>query len=402
MNRIAWLSLACLAAACSGDKDKGNTDGDTGDAGPPSFEFNTSVKAKSFVATIAPDTVAAHQVVTALLAGTAVVVSDDKVQDRLRVDGGGEEPPALRAAYGRCWSRPEHPMFSFTIDYTGCQPFNMGGGVFVIDHPSGPLLFGFYDFFIADRTVGGTLAFDTRGAYPSPYFWKVYNTDNSNPGEDNRVPIGVTLDRTSYGVTYDGGASVSFFQQTWSMWGVLETGPIENPVQVVLGGVEPGDVAPDERPGENALKSSLNWLECRCPTSGVATYDMPLHFTEVTVDIDDLEVDPDGIDDPEMVIPLDYDLEGRAILTHVGCGEYDVEYQAEDASIPLSSDRLVGAVSFLCDTRAISDLNRCNALVDAARDVGDGFVIEVKKADATKTANKAVEDEFDTNFCKIY
>lgn len=401
MKRIAWLPLACLVAACAGDKDGTETDTDT-DSGPPSFTFNSSVKAKSFEATISPDTIAAHQVTTAVLASTAVVVADEKVQDRLAVDGGGEEPPAFRGAYGNCWLRPDHPMFSFTIDYTGCQPFNMGGGVFVIDHPSGPLLFGFYDFFIAERTLGGTLAFDTRGAYPANYFWKVYNTDNSNPSVDNRVPLGVTLDRTQYGVQYDGGANLDFLHQTWGMWGLLTTGPVESPTTVILGGTTPEEVAPDDRPGENALKSSLNWLSCRCPTSGLSTYDMPLHFTKVVVDIDDLEVEPDEVDDPEMEIPLDWDLEGKGILTHVGCGEYDVEYQATDANIPLSQAQLVGAVSFLCDTKAVPDQARCNAMVDAAQDLGEGFTIQVKQADATKTADDAVQAEFDTSFCKIY
>lgn len=397
------LPASVLLAACNGNGDGQGTDDDTdGPEPPPYFEFVSTVEPKFFDAEVAEEAIDAHRVSSMLLAATSVVVADEKVQDRLNVDGGGS---TLRAAYLACWSRPQYPMFSFAIDYTPCSSFQMGGGVFVDDHASGPLLFEFENFSIfpdaITRSITGTLALDTRDAFPAPLYWQAYNTDSDNPGLDNPVPIGVNLDRKSYGTAYAGGASVDFLAQQWSMWGTLTIGE-SDPLVVVHGGRVPEDVAPDEPSGADVLKSSLNWLSCRCPTSGISSYDMPLHFSEVTLDIDDLEVDPDEVDDPDLVIPLDYDVDGRGVLTHTGCGTYDVDYDSDTVTIPLSVDRLVGAVSFLCDTRTIADLQRCNALVAAAGRLEGDLQIEVSADDADQTALTAVEQDFDTTWCRIY
>lgn len=394
------LALGVLLA-CNGDGDGNDDRTDTGTVEPPPyFDFVSTVSPKSYEAEISQDTLAAQQVSNMLLSSMAVAVADQKVQDRLNTDGGGVAP--FRAAVLDCWERPEFPMFSFAIDYTGCSVYQMGGGIFVNDHPSGPLLFEFQNFQISDREIGGVLGLDTRDAYPSPLYWQAYDTNAENPGLDNRVQIGVTLDRTAYGVTYDGGASVDFLNQQWSMWGVATITGGETEMTVVHGAADPSGVAPADPPGADVLASSLNWLECRCPQSGISSYDMPLHFTMVTIDIDDLEVEPDEVDDPDLEIPFDFDVQGRAVLTHTGCGEYDVEYQTDDATIPLPVDRLVGAVSFQCDTLAIPDRQRCQALVQAASRLGDELLIEVGAAEVTSTAKTAVERDFDTTWCRIY
>ena len=413
MHRVRHLVLFVALAGCKGDNgDDPDADTDTGDGGPASFEFRSSVTAVEYAALVAPEAIAAHRASSMMLASTAIVVADEKVQDRLNTDGAGSSETerggdAWRPGALDCWVRPQFPMFSFTIDYTPCEDtYFMSGGVFVNDHPSGPLLFEYNNFQIQGpgtlREIGGVLALDTRGAFPEPLYWEIYNTDSDNPAPDNLVPLGIEIDRVLYGVSYTGGASVDFLNQQWSMWGVATIGPEENPYTVVHGGRVPEDVSPDDPSGADVLKTPLNWLECRCPTSGVSALDMPLEIATVTVDIDDLEAEPDDIDDPTMAIPVNFELSGQAVLTAKGCGEYDVEYQTQDVAIPVTRDQLVGALSFQCATFAVEGELRCQAMVAAANQLEGDLTIEVRPEDATATALDAVEQDFDTSWCKIY
>lgn len=397
-----WIALG---SGCPHKDDTSDKPTDTaGPPGPAFFVFNPSVAATGYAATVAPEAIDVHRASSMLLASTGVVVADEKVQDRLTVDGAGGVD--FRANALRCWERPEFPMFSFSIDYTGCSAYNMAGGVFVTDHASGPLLFVFEDFNIAkgstDRTVGGTLALDTRGAYPQPLYWQAYNTDQSNPSLDNPVQIGVDIDRSLHGLSYSGGMSIDYDQQEWSTWGIATIGVGEDALTVVHGGRLPDDVAPDEPSGADVLKTPLNWLSCRCPTSGIEALDMPLEFTSVTVDVDDLEDVPDDIDDPEMSIPVSFELFGQGVLTHTGCGAYDVEYQTQAVEIPLSVDQLVGSVSYLCATFAVPDQQRCAAMVAAAANLGGDLKVQISQEDATATALAAVQADFDTSWCSVY
>jgi hypothetical protein len=349
--------------------------------------------------------VQAHRASSALLSAISVAAADPKVQDRLQSNGGGTRAADFRTGSLDCWSRPEFPMFSFTLDYTDCQAYGMQGGIFVEDHPSGPLLFSFLNWQVTDRTVGGTLAFDVRDAYPEPMFWQLYPTDGDNPGLDNIVPIGLTVKdesaRLSFASDYRGGASVDFLNQEISVWGVLTTGPADAPITVVHGGVKPGDVPPDDPRDADPLQTPLNWLSCRCPTAGTSTYDMPLHFSEVVIDIDDLESDPDDVDDPDLIVPVDFDLAGKGTLTHTGCGEYDVAYDAEQAVIELPMEQLLGVLTFACQTLVINDPVRCQALIDATREL-ETLEVEIPPADANATATAAVQSDFDTTYCRPY
>jgi hypothetical protein len=394
------IGALAVLVACNGDGNKDNTDDtDTGGtSGPPSFEFRTDVPAKEYVAEIDPAAIQAHQAVSMLTAATGVVVADEKVQDRLNTNGGG----SLLRQYLECWSRPEFPMFSFAIDYSNCGAYQMGGGVFVNDHPSGPLLFEFSNFAIQERQIGGVLALDTRDAFPSPLYWQAYDTDADSPGPDNRVQMGVQLDGQLKGLSLDGGASVDFLNQQWAMWGVATLSG-DPPLTVVLGGTDPADVAPDDPPGADSLKASLNWLECRCPTEGVSAYDMPLLLTQVVLDIDDLESEPDDVDDPDLEIPVAVEVQGRSVLEHTGCGEYDVSYSSEAATIPIPKDQIIGRISFACDTLTIDDPERCQALIRAAVAIeGETLDVQITQEDLDATAREAVDRDFDTTWCRIY
>jgi hypothetical protein len=392
--------------ACNGDKkDKTDHTGTDTDDGPPSFDFVTSVRARSFEAAIDPEVVALHKASSALVSAVSVVAADPKVQDRLVTNGGGGG--AFRTGSLDCWTRPQFPMFSFTLDYTDCGQYAMDGGVFVEDHPSGPLLFSFLNWQVDERTVGGTFAFNTTDAFPDPLYWRNYATDASDPSAENDVAIGITVPTDSgsqkFSIEYTGGSTVDTLLTELSLWGVLTTKRADgSDVNVILGGTRAEDVPSDDPRDADVLRTPLNWLACRCPTSGTSTYDMPLHFTEVVLDIDDLEVEPDDVDDPDLVIPVDFDLLGTGVLAHTACGEYDVTYDSDDATFVLPTDRLIGVLSFQCETLAINDPVRCQALIDAARGLEAGLEIQIPKADATATALGAVQDQFDTDYCLPY
>ncbi|MEZ4237673.1 MAG: hypothetical protein R3F59_16300 [Myxococcota bacterium] len=405
MRALVALAIITAATACNGDKDGTSQPTDSGTSDQPIvFELKSSTTATSFEAGVVPLALQAHQVSSMLVASTALVVADEKVQDRLNTDGGGD---LRRAAPLRCWNRPDYPMFSFTLDYTGCAGYGISGGVFVNDHPAGPLLFDFNNLaFQPDgqvREIGGVLGLDTIGAYPEPLYWQTYDTDQTEPGPDNRIPVTVSLDGQRFGVSYSGGAAVDFLGQTWSMWGVATiTGLNDESLTVVQGARLPEEVAPDEPTGDDVLKSPLNWLECRCPTSGLEALDMPLHFEQVSIDIDDLEVEPDDVDDPVVDVPVDYELAGQGVLTHTGCGEYDVDYQSEAATIPVPLDQLVGSISFLCSTHVIDDERRCAALIAAAAGIGGDLQVAISPEEAQGIARSAVDSDFDTTWCQVY
>lgn len=401
LRTYACPVLACVLAlsACDGDGT------DTGPANPPpptpppEFTFADEVKVVSSISEIPQGIVDAQKAMSAFMSAAAVVVSDHSVQELMQVNG--VTNPTFRS-HPECWLRPLYPMFSFTIDYGGCYPFSMAGGAFISNSSAGPLLFEWQDYVTKDRQVGGVLALDPRDAFPQDLFWLAYTTDGTLPGPDNNVPVGVRVGTSSYGISYDGGAAISFLEQRFSMWGVATVTSVTDTVEVIHGGTDPIEVAGDDPPGATVVQSSLNYLECRCPTSGLTSYSFPLHFSEVTIDIDDLEGESaDEIDDPELVFEVDYDVDGQAQLTGLGCGAYDVVFEAEAALVPITRDVLVARISTLCDTGVIDDAQRCVAMLKAADELGD-FSARLSKNQISLSAAEAIDTEFDGEFCGLY
>ena len=184
------------------------------------------------------------------------------------------------------------------------------------------------------------------------------------------------------------------------MWGVA-TIPGDPPIKVIHGGVDEADVPPDEPPGSDVLKKSLNWLDCRCATSGISAYDMPLELSAVTLDLDDMEETPDNVDDVDITVPVEVTVEGRAVLTHTGCGTYDVSYTSDATTIPLDTSLVLGRISFACETLTIDDPERCDALTRAVVALDNDLSVEVTQADLNATALAAVEADFDTSWCAL-
>ena len=148
----------------------------------------------------------------------------------------------------------------------------------------------------------------------------------------------------------------------------------------------------------DAVRNSLNWQECRCPTTGVSTYELDLRFQQVTIDLDDLEVEPDDIDEPTITVDVDHVVSGTATIAYEGCGEQRVTYDVSGTTIELPNEVVVAATSFLCDTAQIADTQRCLAIAGALRDVGS-FEISVTEEEVLATAQAAVDADFDGPWC---
>jgi len=405
------VGLVALLGACNGDggSDKPSLT-DTG-APPLSFTFDTVVPVVELDAEISEAAVRAHQASNLLLGAQRLLAADEKVQDELRSYGDSGE--AERGAF-QCWTRPQFPRWTFTVAYEeACGEFDLEGAAGIERHPTQQLLFNFQNFSINDREMSGTLALNTLGrAKNVPFSFIQYDTQLDNPGLDAREGIGVTVaPGVRPGITFDGGSAVSFANQTWSVWGTSRVAGLDEPITVVHGARTPEEVAPDLPTGVDVLRSSLDWLECRCPTSGLASQEMPLELTEVTIDIDDLEDEPDNIDDPTLTVPVDltvdgetgeaqpFRIDGRGILSYEGCGEYGVEYEAEPLQITLDKQLVFAELQFVCDTRTIDDPERCAALQQALLRTADDIKVDVTAEDLLGAATRAVELQFDTTWC---
>ncbi len=395
------VGLAVLLTACSGDaSDDGPGPGGVDTAPPPlSFDFVSQVPVTSLTSEISEAAVKAHQATNLLLSAQRLIVADEKVQDELRSFGGAGEVP--RGAF-QCWTRPQFPQWTFTLTFgDACGQFDIEGAAGIRRHPQQQLLFNFQNFAIQGREMSGTLGLDTLGrAEDVPFSFVVYDTEPNDPGLDARTEVGVTLGPgIRSGITFDGGAAVSFSNQTWSVWGTSKISGDDEQITVVHGARSAAEVAPDDPPGSDVIRSSLDWLECRCPTSGVTSQEMPLVITEATIDIDDLEVEPDNIDDPTLTVPVDARVDGRGILTHVGCGEYEVEYEGEPLQITLDKQLVFAELQFACDTRTIDDPARCTAFQQALLRNSEDLVVDVTARDLLRTARNNVVLQLDTNWC---
>ena len=395
---LALLPTLAVLSACNGDDGPpGGGDTDTDTDVRPDFVYKAEAGAVAYSAALTPDTIAAHQMSNMFLASVAIVSSDEKVGDQLNTDGEG--PGFTPTGDFECWSRPQFPMWSFDISFEPCvKQFAMSGGVTIEDHPSGPLLFGYNNFTVDERTLGGTLAFDTRDAVDAPMHWRTYNTDSTNPSPANPVQLGITTEGFTSGASWDGATQVDLQNRELTSWGVLTLRPGNRDFTIVHGGRTAADVPTDEAAPAGAVGNSLTWQTCRCPTSGLSTYELDIQYTELTFDLDSLEQVDDGVDDPEVIIDVEHTVSATATLNYTGCGEYDVDFEGDATSFTVDNDAVSAYLSYLCDIAAIP-ADRCLGVVQGARDVGD-FTVEVSREEVLAVAQTTVEENFDKTWCQ--
>jgi len=397
---VAALVAVLAGAACNGDDGPGTTGpGDTGVTYPdPTYEYEAVITEKDLTAGLSDDAIAAHQMSNMFLASAALVSSDEKVGDQLNTDGQG--PGFTPTGDFECWTRPQFPMWSFDISYETCaKQFEISGGVTIEDHPSGPLLYNYNSFSVANRVLGGTLAFDTRDAFDSEMHWQTYNTDSNSPGPDNPVQLGIETGGFTSGASWEGGTEADLNARTMKMWGVLTLRPGARDFTIVHGGRTAEDVPADEAAPATAVENSLVWQTCRCPTSGQSTYDLDINYSKVVFDLDAIEKVDDGVDDPNVEIEVEHTVSATATLTYTGCGEYDLDFEGEATSFDIDNDAVSAYLSYLCEIAAIPS-DRCLGVVQGASD-NDTYTVEVTKDEVLAVAQEAVEANFDKAWCLV-
>ena len=392
--RLVGLAVLLLPA-CSGSDSDGGVD--TGDDAL-NFTFKTQVGVDDLSAEFSEAAVEAHQSTNVMLGALRLLAADEKVQDQLNSYG---DDGSFRGAF-QCWDRPQFPQWTFTLNFGyGCEMFDLEGAASIERHSTQQLLYTFQDFVIAGREIGGTIGINTIGAFDAPLFFVGYDTEANEPAPDNPVPVGVRLNSAALpvGLSLDLGMAIDFANSQWSVWGT-STLSGDEPITVVHGAASVDEVAPDAPTGANVLGSSLDWLECRCPTSGISSQEMPIVITEVLVDIDDLEEEPDEVDDPVLTIPVDARVEGRGILNYTGCGEYELDYVADPIQITVDKQLVFAQIQFACDTRTINDPARCTAFQQALLRNSEDLTVDVTLEDITRTANASLGAQLDTNWCR--
>lgn len=397
---MRWSLVAASALVLTACKGKDDVDAsDTDEPQTPAVAFHAEVDARAVEGSLSDDIVHAHQAVNALLASAALVVTDPNVHHRLKVHNGTPSaPPPFFTSH--CWTGSTQQS-QFTISYEGCETaMQTLGGVFVRDHPSGPLIFQFLPLDVKQRQVAGTLALDATGAPQET--WGAYDSAPTAPGPAVRSPFGVTTPQGTSNLTFDGGSAVSFFHGTWAMWGVASvTGPTGATTEVLVGGTNPDALAQPVSPGPSVATFDLAHNACRCPGGGLSTYDVELVLGEISLDIDDLEVEPDDVDDPVFSFEVVAPVLGRAVVQNVGCGEYDVIFEPEaagDLVIVLPKDDVGLAAEAACNNVAGSDAERCLDLRRAANDAGD-LSVTVSEELLEAALQEAVARQFDFGWC---
>ncbi|MFT4623039.1 MAG: hypothetical protein ACI8PZ_001695 [Myxococcota bacterium] len=401
MNRITRLALVLVAMGCGGDDNETpELPEDTGSA-PTAVpvDFLSALDAGKVDGEIDADAVRAHEIAEALTAAIGVVLSDYNVQFMLNTDNGSGDGVTITPP---CWGYVgvTHPT-QVTMDYTSCFDYGIQGGAFIRDHPAGPVLFDFKNLSIADREVVGTVALAGMDA---PNTWRMYESDGIRPDLENRVPIGVTVDGYTSGVRYDGAGEVERTPMTasWYQWGDITIEDAYGAVSLVQGGSTGGTLDPEARPDKaTAASMSFDWTRCRCPLEGTLQYDASWTATSVEIDIDELKVNPDGFDDPVIVVDVSLPISARASLEATGCGEWEVDWPISgDLVHTISGQQLYSLIEVQCQTLAIEDRDHCTQLLFAASDV-DSVAITIGESKLRNQASKALEEAIDSGFCIV-
>ena len=405
MDGIVRLTLVLMAGGC-GSADKGGPDPaeDTSSvASEVQIDFVSSVDAGKVEGDIDAEAVRAHEIAETLSASVALLTADVNVQALLNTDNGSSDNVSLKPP---CWgyvgvTRPTE----ITMDYTSCFDFGIEGGAFVRDHPSGPVLFDFKNLKIGGREVVGTLALE---ALDAPNGWRVYESDSITPTLDNRVPLGVTVGGYTSGARFEGSAELDLAGpsplevSTWWQWGSITIEDAYGAVEVLQGAGDAAEVDPSAKPDRaTAAGVPVNWLTCRCPTSGALSYDATWTATQVEVDIDDLKVTEDDFDDPTILVDVELPVSATASLVAEGCGEWVADWPISgDLVHTITGQQLFSLIEVQCNTRAIEDEAHCAALLDAASAL-ESVDIRIGESKLSNQASRALEQAIDSGFCQV-
>lgn len=399
MRTTVCMTLAGLwLGACGGatDDDTGSTTQTGTSAGTavlPEIAFDAVAKAKSVDADLTSGTVATHQAVNLFLSSATLVASDPGVQNRM---AGGQ---ANVSSYP-CWVAPTNPLSQFTIVYTeNCLSEGLSGSVFYNEDPLGATAWNFGNLsFDVTRKITGAIGFQEVATKR----WKTYDTLYDQPIPDNRAPVFAEIDGDEYAIRYEGGTSMATLQLgEWNVWGKVDVelyGVLNQ--TVLVGTADETEALGTTKPAEAAYRS-LDFLSCRCPVSGLMVQDLELVVSEVTIDLDDLSSEDDGIDDPEVSLAVDGGALSSAEIRMTGCGVYETTVAVDSGvTYEVSGALLEERIQALCDSAVIDDTQRCLALKSAATDAGV-IAVEVTANKLGSAMESGVNRDFDASWCEL-
>ncbi len=388
-----YITLTLVLSAC-GDGQGGNSD-DTG-AGPAiQIDFGNSVNAKSVEATATDEIISAQRAMNLVTSGLLIAATDPAVIDRMI---GGSPPDSVQ-----CWIGPVVAQSAFLLDYSPCGADVMSGGLSYKEPPNGPTTWQYNVFTIdTSRVLDGTIGFE--GTPESGDSWAMFDTTVADPDQANRQALSATVDGIAYSVSVHGGASMvlSPMDKKFSQWSAMSITPAGggDTVEFALGDVSFDSVNSISRPSD-PLRSDLVYDSCRCPTTGTIGLDLAMEVSAVTIDLNKLKVDDDGVEDPFVTVPVSQVVTGDAAVSIEECGGYETEFtSAEDVEVTVSGADLATAISGLCSSAIIEDANRCTALQSAANNAGD-ILVSVGEAKLAEAASSTVDVDFDNAYCKL-
>jgi len=397
MKNVSPLLFAVLVAGCGAPSETDKTadsdsDTDTFTGTIPEIDFGSEVNAATITADVGSDALDHHQVVNTVLSGIQLALAEDQVISRLQVDNGSRRS-------NHCWTAPPVAQTNFTIDYTPCSGDGISGGIHIDDTPQGPVVFQFLNFTFDDsRTIDGAIAFDSA-VVGGNLEWQLYNADPDQPSPDNPSPVTVEIDGTPFVYGLTGGASLDLLNDSAAQWGVATVSSLGGDGTVLIGGTDPAELQSSDRPSA-AAAGPLIWTSCRCPYAGTQVFEFVMDVTEVTVDLDKLELDDDGEDDPEMSFFKEAQATGTAEVTNVGCGEYETVFTADsEPTVVITAGEMRSQIQLLCDIALLED-GKCIGFLNAADAAGE-VVVTLGAAKLQKEAENRVTTSFDSGFCRI-
>ncbi len=334
---------------------------------PPPISFVDRAVASEASASIDADSVHLLGVWLAFGQFMDLLLSDNTVRNTFYVNAGlGTTPVAF---YQPCWSVPP-PGVSFggyDVDLSGCSTEGYGGLIHVEDTAAGGIVMTFQDAQFLDWSFSGGLAFENT----SPRLWSVY------PATEEAVPVDTIT------VTTDDGNVSLAVAATMTMTGV--------PDDALIWGGTVGD-------GSKTVTIASSYddqpAECSCQTEGSVSLDITVTDLVVTVDLDDLEEEDNGINDEEIAFTVAGPSGNATFGTGETCGIYEVTFGGIE--VTLGPDELDAGVTTACDG-GYFDAGTCTRLHEAAR-AGEVTVEVVERVMDNKLTNSAA-DLFDEGIC---
>jgi len=340
------LGLAVIAACKGGSDDEEVT--------APPIVLQPNATATEASVDPGPEVTALVQLHQTLSAFVDLAVSSPTVISTFYIDGQLGIAPV--PAYTPCFTAPSPGVagFSYTLDLAGCTDESFEGVVEVENSAAGPITLTFSATTLDKLTLTGVLAFDYTTAGDGT--WSVATADAFG----TVVPLSVTGPDGSASVTMTGGFQLAPTGKSYDWWGQWSDGT----VQIGVGG-PPAVVAGSEVPGETQLFQTMP-AACACAQSGDLVLPAGLRLPEVLVDLDDLQTDEDGVDDPEIAFAPAAGLSIAPTLPRGdACGTFGATVDAA-VEITLTEAELAAGFSDACALGAIRDDGKCQRLQEAS------------------------------------